>query len=181
MTNSSKADLGASAREQHRKTKTPEYQAWTAMKVRCYAPSNPNYYKYGARGIKVCDRWRSSFSNFLEDMGKKPTPKHTLDRLDNDADYTPENCHWATPYQQTHNRRSTRAYRRRGTNEYIGVAKRKYGWQVCTRIGDYKVSFGTYKDPIEAAYVRDQVILQTKPDRAELNVLSPLIEERLKK
>lgn len=86
----------------HGKYKSPEYAAWHGMQSRCYndGSSSPRY-KY--RGIKVCDRWLESFDNFYADMGDKPSSKHSLDRIDNDGNYTPENCRWATASQQLDN------------------------------------------------------------------------------
>lgn len=93
----------------HGKTNTPEFTAWSAMKLRC-SPKNKNTLKhYAARGIKICNRWLEAngqgFLNFLADMGERPSPLHSLDRVDNDGDYCPENCRWATRSQQTRNRR----------------------------------------------------------------------------
>lgn len=78
------------------------------MKSRCYRKSNAHYPNYGGRGIKVCDRWMESFWNFVEDMADRPTPQHQLERIDNDGDYSPENCKWATSKEQSLNKRTNR-------------------------------------------------------------------------
>src|SRR5262245_33258690 len=77
-----------------------EYNSWKAMRARCWYPSNPSYQYFGALGIDVCPRWAESFAAFMEDMGPKPTPRHGISRKDNDRDYEPENCYWATPTEQ---------------------------------------------------------------------------------
>jgi hypothetical protein len=88
---------------------TKTYAAWSNMKTRTSNPNYPGYANWGGRGIIVCESWQS-FENFYADMGLKPEGL-SLDRIDNDGDYTPDNCRWATRLEQTHNRR---APRRRG-------------------------------------------------------------------
>jgi hypothetical protein len=84
---------------------SPEYLTWCNMRRRCYDPKTAHYRLYGGRGIGVCDSWRESFEAFYKDMGPRPTPGHSIERLDNDLGYEPDNCVWATAAQQISNRR----------------------------------------------------------------------------
>lgn len=105
-----------------------EAKVWKHMIQRC---TNPNYIRwknYGGRGIRICDRWRESFEAFFADMGVRPSPSHSIDRIDNDGDYCPENCRWATPKEQANNKRSTRFL------EYDGQSRRFSEWSKITGI-----------------------------------------------
>lgn len=84
-------------------TKHPLFNTWRCMQKRCHDPNHDKYQFYGAKGVTVCDRWRESFKAFVEDMGPKPTPRHTLDRKDGAKGYSPDNCRWATVYEQRSN------------------------------------------------------------------------------
>lgn len=88
----------------HGYSKTPLYAVWKTMRARCSNPNNKSWENYGGRGIKVCDRWQSSYENFLADVGERP-PGLTLDRIDPDGDYEPGNVRWATWHVQRINRR----------------------------------------------------------------------------
>lgn len=92
----------------------PEYKTWKTMIARCYIESQTSYKNYGHKGITVCDRWRHSFTNFLEDMGPRPFPKATLDRKDNSGHYTPDNCRWADMKTQQRNRSNNRIIEHNG-------------------------------------------------------------------
>lgn len=89
---------------------TPEYRAWIAMKNRCYSKGNKFYYRYGERGIKVCDEWINNYKQFLLDIGNRPSKKHSLDRIDNNGNYEPNNCKWSTTHEQGVNRKNVLLY-----------------------------------------------------------------------
>lgn len=96
------------ARRSHGKSNNAEYRAWTHMMTRCYNPNTADYPNYGGRGITVCYKWKTSFLAFLADMGEKPSPKHSIDRINNDGNYEPANCKWSTAKEQANNRRRPR-------------------------------------------------------------------------
>jgi hypothetical protein len=105
----------------HGMTGSPTWMSWQAMIARCTRPSSISYKHYGAKGIKICDRWRDSFINFLADMGERPAGK-TLDRRKNNMDYCPENCRWSSVKEQNENRSNTKIY------EFDGKYMNLYGW-----------------------------------------------------
>jgi len=88
----------------HGMKQAPEYRTWCHMKERCSNSSCSDYRDYGGRGITVCERWKNSFENFYADIGPRPSPKHSIDRIDSNGNYEPGNCRWATPLQQSRNR-----------------------------------------------------------------------------
>lgn len=101
-------------RHGHAKTHrlTTEYRAWTGLRQRCKNPNATSYKDYGGRGILVCKRWDDSFENFYEDMGPKPGPGYSIDRIDNNGNYEPDNCRWATSKEQNNNQRPGRGIKK---------------------------------------------------------------------
>jgi hypothetical protein len=106
-------------------SKRPEYGAWASMRRRCANPSDNAYRYYGGRGITVCERWQK-FENFYADMGPRPSPMHSIDRIDNDGNYEPGNCRWATRVQQIQNRRKSREAV--ANRQWLRDARNYLGW-----------------------------------------------------
>jgi hypothetical protein len=102
------------------------YASWGSMRERCNNSNASGYENYGGRGIKICERW-NIFENFLSDMGERPSPKHTLDRIDPDGNYEPTNCRWATIAEQQRNRRNTQWVEFEGEKVSLGELCEKFG------------------------------------------------------
>ncbi len=112
-----------------------ELRTYSNMKDRCYNPRNAAYARYGGRGIAVCERWRESFRAFLADVGRRPSPQHTLDRINNDGPYSPENCRWATRKQQQRNRSVNRVIEWQGERLTVAEWAERLGMSSRTIIG----------------------------------------------
>ena len=110
----------------HADSKSTEHTIWCGMIARCESPANHAYRDYGGRGITVCDRWRHSYEAFLTDMGRRP-PELSLDRIDNDGPYSPENCRWANGSTQTLNRRATRLLTFNGKTQALSQWAKEIG------------------------------------------------------
>ena len=138
----------------HGMIKTPEYKSWDGMKDRCRNEKSKDYAGYGGRGIKICERWEKSFLNFYADMGPKPTLQHTIERLDNDRDYEPSNCKWATKTEQRHNNRIPK----NNTTGIRGVswAAKSNKYSVIIGFCGKMLHIGSFKTLAEAAEARRQ-------------------------
>ena len=118
----------SSHRESTNGVRSPEYMAWTSMKTRCLNPADRHYPNYGGRGITICGAWQRSFKSFLTDVGRRPSPNHSLDRYpDNNGNYEPGNVRWATALEQSHNRRTNRLVTFRGTTQCVNQWARETG------------------------------------------------------
>lgn len=126
---------------QHNLSYHPLYHTWENIRSRCNNSKNNNYKHYGGRGIKVCKRW-DNFANFLHDVGEKPTPKHTLDRIDNDGDYEPNNVRWATQVLQIYNSR-VRSTNKSGIKG-VWFNKKVGNYQVSLRINGKRLYLGSF-------------------------------------
>jgi hypothetical protein len=105
--------------EQHGMTGTPEWKSWSAMQQRCYNKNYPGFHNYGGRGIRVFGEWRRSFLKFFAYIGKRPSPQHSVDRINNERGYRPGNVRWATKLEQQQNMRKNILFEFNGVRRYL--------------------------------------------------------------
>ncbi len=136
---------------------TKEYNSWRGMKNRCNHPSHKFYHNYGGRGIKVCDTWNNDFTQFFKDMGSCPIG-YTLDRIDNNGNYEPGNCRWASRQTQTLNSR-----KQKGTaSQYKGVTfmKDRQKWKATLRRDKTETHLGFFINELDAAIAYQKAAIE---------------------
>ena len=114
-------------RVKHGKCHTREYKIWEGIKKRCYSPTCKIYSYYGGRGITMCEEWRNDFMSFYNDMGTRPSPKHSLDRIDNDKGYCKDNCRWVTKEVQANNTRTNVFIEYKGKRQTLAQWSKELG------------------------------------------------------
>lgn len=145
--------------------KSSEYIAWCNMRSRCYNHKYEHFEHYGGRGIIVDQRWRDCFLNFLFDMGEKPGPEYSLDRVKVNKNYTSDNCRWTTQTIQSINTRS----RKDNTSGYRGVSRHGNCWSAHISTGGKNIYLGTYPSKVEAAMSYNAAALKYHGQDAKLN------------
>ena len=149
----------AKANATHGMRGSSEWLAWMSLKARCLRKSDISYPRYGGRGINVCERWAASFEAFYADMGPKPSPKHSIDRINNDGNYEPGNCRWATASEQARNKSKPRRQSGASTKNTSGVigvdfVKSINKWRARICVGSKSVDLGRFDDISQATAAR---------------------------
>jgi len=148
------AERAAKNNKTHGKTLTTEYYSWVALKKRCCNPQNKAYIYYGERGISICERWKNSFENFLLDMGNKPSPDHSLDRINVNGNYEPSNCRWATRKEQQRNKTNNVLFTYKGETKCIAE------WSEITGL-----SFNLIQSRINGNWAEDIIFMPSNNDK----------------
>jgi hypothetical protein len=120
-----KKEIAGNMARTHGMSTSPEYATWCSMKSRCYNPNFIEYQRYGSANVEMCEEWKNSFEAFYADMGPKPSPEHTIDRIDNDKGYSKANCRWATKKEQSTNRRNVVLYEFNGESLCLAEIARR--------------------------------------------------------
>lgn len=157
-----------SNRLSHGMSRSLVYRTWDLMRQRCNNPNAVSYPKYGAKGIRVCDRW-ALFANFYADMGDRPTPEHTLDRIDSSGHYEPSNCRWATMKEQQRNKKSNRLITIDGVTQTlaawaevspvtrVGIARRINAGRLCNTCAVFHPSSRNGRQKLECEHESNRI------------------------
>lgn len=155
-----KSETAGSINRTHSLGHTLIYQTWWRMLNRCRNPLSQDWKHYGCRGISVCERWQT-FEHFLADMGEKPTPKHSIERIDNNGNYEPSNCRWATPHQQQMNKRNNVRVTFKGETMCASELARRLGLKTYTVLSRLRRGY-SLEDALTASRLRRRTAHQSR-------------------